>query len=40
MSQMVRGTVRAIVLAALLLPLALSEDYSFITSWQVPKFYH
>ena len=30
------GTVKVIALAALLHPLALSEDFSFIALWQVP----
>ena len=36
MSETMTGAVRAIALVALLLPLALSEDSSFIALWQVP----
>ena len=39
MSDMKTGTIRAIALVTLLLPLALSEDSSFIALWQVQKFY-
>ena len=39
MSETKTGIVRAIALAILLLPLDLSEDFSFIVLWEVPKFY-